>query len=398
MSGPIIKTFEQIVPAVLAIFGDKSEGRVTNFNVGSVVRTLLEAPSQVTAELYAYGADLLKQAHMDTASGIWLARRAAEFGVEKKEAITIEGQVMFSRKTARSTNVPISRNSIVATRKNRLGKDYRYFTTEDAVLEAGSLSVTVPVIAEGEGSAYNVLPGTIVEMRTYIAGIDAVTNESNWIITTGADAEKDPRLRQRGFKAWDELSLGRISGLYESLALSVAGVADAWVDDSQPRGEGTLDVYILDETGPPAEGSAILQAVQAVLDAKRPATEDVRARTPNSIRIDLVVGVIPKAGYDPSLIHDEVEHRLAIKFGVAEDTEDLGITPLGVGKDVMISQLVAVAMAVEGVYAVHITSMTVTRPGALPVVSSPAQDLPIDANEFPDLGTLTVNMEAASDE
>ena len=66
------------------------------------------------------------------------------------------------------------------------------------------------------------------------------------------------------------------------------------------------------------------------------------------------------------------------------DDPDLPIIPLGVGKDVVVSQIVAVAMGVPGVYAVD--------------VDAPADDLVIDANQFPEQGLVTINMEAPSNE
>jgi phage-related baseplate assembly protein len=72
-----------------------------------------------------------------------------------------------------------------------------------------------------------------------------------------------------------------------------------------------------------------------------------------------------------------------VLFGDVEDPS-LPIIPLGVGKDVVVAQLVAAVMGVTGVYRV--------------VVDQPAADVVIAANEFPELGAVTVTMEAPTDE
>ena len=374
-----IKTYPEIVSDLLSAIGSKTG--LTNFNVGSVVRTLTEVFAEVVAELYAFGAEMLKEGFLDTASGFWLDRKAKEYGLVRKPAVKTEGIVVYSRKTAKPTNIPIPVDSIVTTPKDQSGKEYRYFTTEEAVLQAGELSVEVPVIAETAGSAYNVGPGTITKMKTFIAGIDAVANPEEWTTVTGVDEESDAALRQRCFLAWEELSQGGTAAAYVSWALSVPGVKSAFVDDNLPRGEGTVDVYIMGEAGPP--DPALIDAVQEVVDANRPITADAQVFSPEVVTVAITLTVTPRPGYDTTALDTEFRRRLSVLFGDIEDPE-LPITPLGVGKDVVVSQIIGVVMAVPGVYSVS--------------VEEPAADVSIEPNEFPELGIVTIIMEAPTDE
>jgi phage-related baseplate assembly protein len=79
----------------------------------------------------------------------------------------------------------------------------------------------------------------------------------------------------------------------------------------------------------------------------------------------------------------EIRRRLSVYFGDIEDLT-LPIVPLGVGKDVMLSQLIAVIMGVLGVYSV--------------TVNSPSTSVTINPNQFPELGTVTISMGAPSNE
>jgi uncharacterized phage protein gp47/JayE len=374
-----IKTYPEVIASLLTAIGDRTA--LTNFNVGSVIRTLTEAFSEVVAELYAYAAEMLKQGFLDTATGFWLDRKAKEYGLTRKPAVKAEGLVVYSRKLAKNTNIPIPKDSIVTTPKDQSGAEYRYFTTQAAVLQAGQTSVDVPVIAEAAGSAYNVGPGSVTKMKTFINGIDAVTNPADWLTNVGVDEESDAALRQRSFLAWEELSQGGTAAAYVSWALSVPGVKSAFVDDTLPRGEGTVDVYIMGEAGLP--DPALVAAVQAVVDQNRPITADALVLAPKPVVIDISASVTPRAGYDPPVIDTEIRRRLAVFFGDIDDPE-LPIIPLGVGKDVMVSQIVAVAMGVPGVYAVEL--------------SAPADNVVIAAKQVPELGDVTLVMEAASDE
>jgi uncharacterized phage protein gp47/JayE len=372
-----IKTYSEIVSSMLTAVGDRTA--LTNFNVGSVVRTLTEVLAEVVAELYAYAAEMLKQGFLDTAMGFWLDRKAKEYGLTRKAAVKAEGVVVYSRKLPKNTNIPIPQDSIVTTPKDQAGREYRYFTTQAAVLQAGQTSVEVPVIAEAAGSAYNVGPGSITKMKTFINGIDAVTNPSDWLTTVGVDEESDAALRQRCFLAWEELSQGGTSAAYVSWAVSVPGVKSAFVDDTLPRGEGTVDVYIMGEAGLP--DPALVQAVQEVVDQNRPITADALVLAPEPVVIDLAASVTPRAGYDPVAMDTEIRRRLAVFFGDIDDPS-LPFIPLGVGKDVMISQLLAVVMGVPGVYSVD--------------GSAPPGNIIIAPNQMPELGTITLIMEAPS--
>ncbi len=376
---PQIKTYTELVSSMLTAIGQRTG--LTNFNIGSVVRTLTEVVAEVVGELYAFGAEMLKQGFLDTATGIWLDRKAREYGLERKPAIKTEGRVVYARPVAKNTNIPIPTGSIVTTPKDQSGREYRFFTTEDAILESGQISVQVPVIAESAGSSFNVGPASITKMKTYITGISTVTNDTDWITTVGVDEESDSELRQRCFLAWEELSQGGTAAAYVSWALSVPGVKSAFVDDTLPRGEGTVDIYIMGEAGSP--DPTLIDVVQQVVVANRPITADALVRAPVIVSVPVSFRITPRSGFDTVTLEQEIRRRLSIFFGDIEDAT-LGITALGVGKDVIVSQLIGLVMAVPGVYSV--------------IVEQPTGDVEIDPNEFPELGAVTIIMEAASHE
>jgi uncharacterized phage protein gp47/JayE len=372
-----LKTYSQLVAELLASVGEHTP--LTNFNVGSVIRTLTEGVAEVVGELYAFASDMLKQGFLDTTSGVWLNRKAAEYGVTRNPAIRTEGTVIFSRAVPRTTNVPIPDGSVVATPRDQSGSEYRYLTTDEAILSSGETSVAVPVQAEEAGSAWNVGSGSITRMKTYLTGVDAVTNEADWITIVGADQEDDEALRLRCYLAWEELAQGGTAAAYVSWALSVPGVTSAFVDDDLPRGEGTVDIYIMGEAGPP--DAALLEAVQSVIDERRPITADALVRAPDAVVVPIHLVVTPRAGYELVALDTEIRRRLGVLFGDIDDPS-LGITPLGVGKDVVVARLIALVMAIPGVYSVTILE--------------PAADVVVASNQVPDLGDLTIDMEAPS--
>jgi len=372
-----IKSFPEVVGSILATIGNRTS--ITNFNTGSIIRTMTEVFSVVVTELYVFAGEMLAQGFLDTATGFWLERKAAEYGLVRKPAVKAEGVVTYARRIARATNVPIPEGSIVTTPKDQSGLEYRYFTTAPALLLSGTISIDVPVQAEFVGSAYNVGSGGISKMTTFIAGVDSVTNGASWQTTVGVDEEPDALFRKRCYLAWDELSQGGTAAAYVSWALSVPGVYSAFVDDNLPRGDGTLDIYIVGEAGSP--DPALIAEVQALIDSNRPITADALVKAPDPVEVPITMTVVPRAGFDTTAMDTEIRRRMTVYFADVDDAT-LAILPLGVGKDVVVSQIVAIVMGVSGVYSA--------------VLSAPSADVVIAPNEYPELGTVTITMGAPS--
>ena len=373
-----IRVFEEIVGSAISAIGEKTG--LTNFNVGSVIRTLTEVFSEVVGELYAFAGEALKQAFIQTASGSYLEMRAAERLVEKKGAVATRGIVAFERAVPGTTNIVIPRLTIVSTPRDQAGREYRYVTDEETILPAGDMAVTVPLTAVHPGRSYNVVPGSITEIRTHINGIGSVNNLVDWLTVEGADAESDSSLRQRALLAWEELTLGSTARAYRSWALSVPGVASVWVDDTLPRGDGTVDVYVLGQGGTPS--GALIDAVQAVVDERRPITADALVRVPEGVVVDIELNITPRAGYDQETLEASVRAALGAYFGSSETV--IPVRALGVGTDVMVSQIIATVLSVGGIWDVQVVT--------------PSSDIPVDSYQMAQLGIFSITWEAPSDE
>lgn len=380
-----IKTYAQIVASLISGIGSRTP--LTNFNVGGKIRTILEVTAEPIAELYAYGAEALLNAFLETASGVWLERKGAEYDLEKHKSVKAKGIVVFGRNVARNANIPIAQGTVVATRKDGNGNEYRYKTDAQVILAAGTTTVEAAVTAdwptedEKNGSLWNAAANSITAMKTYISGVDYVTNASDWLTTAGADEESDPHFRRRIKAKWNELARGGTAAAYESLAMSVAGVDSAFVDDNLPRGEGTVDIYIMSQGGAPSQ--ALIDDVQELIDANRPITADALVRAPQAVTVAVTMQVTPKTGTDITVLDAEIKRRLQVYFGSIVDAT-LDIAPLKVGRDVCAARLAAIAMSLPGVYKA--------------VMITPTADVVVDANEFPTLGTTIINFGAYSNE
>jgi len=373
----IIRTYDQIVADMLAKIAART--KLTNFNVGSVVRTLVEILGSAIADLGDLTLACLKAGFIATATGYWLDLKAKEFGVTRHPAKATEGIVFFCRSVPKNENIVIPAGTIVSTLRDQEGKAYRFFTKEEAILATGTTEIEAAVVAEQPGAAHNVGPGSIQKTAIHIRGVDRVENRADWITSEGTDEETDASLRARCFLAWEELTQGSTERAYISWALSDARVTSAFVNSQHPRGQGTVNVYILGAGGMPSQ--SLIDDVQAVIDENRPLCVDALVLAPDEIEVDLDFAIVPRRWLPTSIIEAEVRKRLQGYFNPQGDPAYPWIEPLGVGEKVVFNQLVEIVMSVEGVYDVRFVS--------------PTEDIDVDTDELPTIRTLAIRFEGA---
>ena len=373
-----LRTYTEILADMLSKVAERT--RITNFNVGSVARTIFEVIAGTISELYEFIGNLFKNAFLATATGQWLDFKALEYGITRKPATFTEGNLVFGRENAETKNRPIPAGTIIATLTDQAGIKYRYITQADAVLESLSLEVEVPVKAEFVGASYNVGAGSIQELTVYVPGITFVRNDADWITSEGTDEESDESLRQRAFLAWEELAQGGTKGAYVSWALSVNGVENVYVNDNFPRGQGTVDVFILGSGGIPSP--ALIIETQEVVDENKPICSDAQVFAPVTRNVSIDIVITPLPFQDIVTMEGEVRTRMDAYFNPSGNIDYTWIEPLGIGKDVIYKQLVEIVMSVTGVYDV--------------TFNNPTANVFIEPDEFPVLFSFVINFNPAA--
>ena len=260
------------------------------------------------------------------------------------------------------------------------GNELRFFTTENVVIPAGTASLEVPVKAEFDGAAYNVGQGYIRVLVTHIPGIDAVTNAADWLVEEGADQESDAALRKRYKLRWNELATGSTALAYESWAYQVPGVMDVAVNDSNPRGDGTVDVIIASPAGEPTE--VLRNTVKAYIDTRRPLCSDVQVIGPTlqTVDLDITLYLYPDRG---SLTDARTEaERILQKFFTMTDGET-DVEAQRIGDDFIRARLISHLMGIQDVFNV--------------VLTSPVDDISVAVDELASRGTVVLQVERATE-
>lgn len=300
---------------------------------------------------------LKRQMFVATAEGEYLDMHGYERGIVRREATPSFGEVTFSLKEAVDRNLSIPKGSVVAGFASLL----RFETTEDAVIFAGDLSVTVKAKSLGVGREYNLLEDNITVMVTPPAGVDSVTNEIAF--TGGCNRESDESLRARIIESIKFPLNGTNCTFYESLAESVDGVYSASAVP-KGRGVGTVDVYIAAQ-GTKASDEAVENA-QDLLSKQREVNVDVLVKKAEPVTVDVYLEVVINEGYG----FDDVKDR--IRANVTEL-----IASGGVGGAVLLCHISECVYHTEGVQSFSF----------VPQLNS---DFRADKGEFPVAGTISV--------
>lgn len=135
---------------------------------------------------------------------------------------------------------------------------YRYTSNAafTGVIAAGS-SLTIELDAESAGRGYNRPLSALVAPVQSIPGMTVVladAGDGTPMVRAGVDRERDASLRARLRTRWDTIGVQKTTSALEFLALNTPGVATpvtrVSIDATNPRGTGTVDVWIATDAGP----------------------------------------------------------------------------------------------------------------------------------------------------
>jgi len=208
--------------------------KITDFNVGSATRTLLESVSLQIEEFYF---DMRQNIEYAVENAIYNA-----FGFDTIQSSKANGYVTVSFNTVLPSGLVIQKGTLVST--PLVSNKAIYFeVTENVTALAGASSIMLPVQCTTIGTTGNVSANEITIMVTSNSYVETVTNTTAFNNGTDKESASDRKIR---FKSYIK-SLQR--GTLESItygAKSVPNVSGVWVDDNYI---GFIRVYVHDSHG-----------------------------------------------------------------------------------------------------------------------------------------------------
>mgnify|MGYP001027937649 FL=1 len=347
-----MRTAEEIYQELLASFGERTGLEPRE---GCDLSARMYALAAQVCALYIQADWVVRQAFPQTAEGEYLDAHAQLRGLERKKPVAAQGTVRFTAGEAAETPRSIPKGTVCMT-----AGLVRFETTEEGVLAAGVLTADVPVRALEAGTAGNVSAGAIVSMAVAPMGIAACANPQPF--AGGADGEEDEELRERVLDTFKRLPNGANAAFYEREALSFDQVAAAAVV-SRPRGVGSVDIVPATLAGAP--DAALLKQLQDYFEERREIAVDLKVRAPQTVTVNIGVQVEPEEGRNTAEVLDRVETAVRDWF-----------TGKLLGQDILRARLGHLIYSCDGV--------------ANYVIAAPAADVPVDKDQLPILGTLTV--------
>nr|WP_302666461.1 baseplate J/gp47 family protein [uncultured Agathobaculum sp.] len=303
---------------------------------------------------------------VDETSGRFLDKNAAGYGITRKPGTA--ASVLLTFIGSAGTTIPAG---TLCVTQNGLG-----FATDEALTLDESGRGTVTATADAVGTAYNVPAGAIVSMQQAVSGVTSLVNEA--AAAGGTDPETDTALFARldAYKKTPPTSGNEQH--YHQWALEVNGVGAASVIRCWD-GPGTVKVIIADMALRPVE-EELRAEVAAYIETQRPVTAEVTVESAAGVPVTVSVTVTTDGTVSKLNTEQELTERLVEYLGSIAFTE---------GAEVVYNRVLALVMGLPGV----------TDCADL-LVGGGTDNVPLDANEIPMLGTVTVNgiaEEAADD-
>ncbi len=336
---------------------------LTDLNVGSVTRTLLETIAREMAMVYLDLDFVYRSAFLDTAEGGALDNVVALVGVRRLPAGSPVARVKFTRRPSTAGRITVPTGTPITT-----GAGDRYLTSEPLTLEPGEVSREVNAV--GEGAATEVVEANqLTLLEVLIAGIaeDGVTNPQPARRLSAPETDEELRRRARAALA------GVVRGTNDAVrfgVMSLPGVKDTTITEfpNGVAGEIRLEVAYSDDS------ADVRAAVARRIEELRPA--GVRVLTQDAARLSLDVQVsLTLAGTGvPSAEIAELQSKVSTDLGNH-------LRSLSPGAKVRRAQLVALVLADA-----RIVDATVSL---VPTGQSAVDELQLAAGEVLDVKSIT---------
>lgn len=223
-----IKTQDRVLQELKNAYENLYGGSLSDVS-GTFVGDNLAANAVEFEKAYIEMNLMMEAAFAETSWGEYLTMRAAEHGIDRKDAVQAQGTVTVTGNGI----VPVG--SLFATESGTTFEAVKSVTIEK--------SGDVPVRAVDAGTSGNVAAKTITKIPVTIAGISSVIN--NDATYDGYNAESDESLLNRLYLHVRNLVTSGNANHYKEWALSVAGVGIAKIKPLW-NGNGTVKVIIVD--------------------------------------------------------------------------------------------------------------------------------------------------------
>lgn len=293
------------------------EGRIQH-SILNMVATVASGFAQVSAQTVAAVFNSYA-----TGAALTLFSRS-RFSEERTAAVKTAGAMTFSSTATGPYTVGVGELVV----QDPQGREF-VSTSAGTIPAGGSAQLNMEAAVAGADSRMAndatlvlVTPLAGVTVTNPSPGDDGEGNPLPWYnIATGADAQSDTELKDTNSTKWGTLATEKTRTAYEHVALkSTPSVVKVTIDDANPRGDGTVDVYVGGALAVLGHGDmATVQGYfadrtfQTETDwppTNTPAPSTVEVKTPPTQELALVGTVYSDPQYEVATVQANLQQRL----------------------------------------------------------------------------------------
>lgn len=324
-----------------------ARGWVRSWHSGSIGRTLFELVAFGLEELHEVTGQITRGGLLDLAAQLedrtWLDLLAEGFYRLPRNLPT------FARVAARLVAAPgvgpISISPGQYTVVNvATGLTYTLDSAGEVPL-GGSLAVEL--VAQNPGAAFNI--GGVVAMmqlQNPPAGLSAELRDlggGTAMLSPGSDTESNEQLARRCRLRWATLAVADPRDKLRAWAFEAdARITSAGVDDTNPRGPGTVNVWLGGDSGPAV--SPAVTVANTLIQQRRALPSDIQVEAALAAAVSVTATVFARGRTSGDVLADVTSRLQALQ------------ARLSVGETLYRAQLIEELMAPVGVYNVTLSS------------------------------------------
>lgn len=353
-----IRRYDEIMQSATANMIAKQD-KVTDFNEGSIIHTILDTVSRVAERAYV----AIRQGFNEMLAILPFS----PFGLTKKSGYSASGAVIFSRSIALGSQSIIPKGTVVSN------GEFTFITTEAGIISAGAVdSDSITVVADKSGKKYNLAASSINAIESIVPA-DVVGVRNDYAFTGGSDEETDAEFEAR-FKTYINGLSGTNSYAIKSAALSVNAVRSVSIQNHKPPYKNIYNMTVYVDDGSGGATSATLDAVKLAIEGDGTQENqghlapgvNIRVITPTAIPINVEI-TVSVVSTDLGEAKAEVE-RIVTSY----------VNNLAINEKCIVSEMIAKVMALNYVKDV--------------AVVSPATNVEPSINQIARVGAITVNL------
>lgn len=302
--------------------------KATSWQEGSVPFSLVMLGAHLFAKASEFWGGIAEQGYIDTAEEEGLTRlSSSHYQNTRHAAVPTQIRETFTTASGEGPHSINVGNIVVTDDEGHTFRNVQGLGIVYPVSLTSAAPVTLLCEAEIADADHNVADDVVTQLVTTYAGVsctnDADPDTGSSIIQLGADQESDVALETRDATKWPTLAIESVRDALKNVALNAAsGIAKVEVDDGNPRGAGTANVYIAGAAA--VAGGSDVTATQSALDARFFGNTGTPPRVQAIAATSLTLTIVGTVYYDSNYSASDVQ--AAVEASLLEFIE---ATPLG---------------------------------------------------------------------